>query len=119
MLLVKLYINGQKDRVRHTTDVLARNNRVVRDKLGDLFGSPTQSVIIVPLVIAGKDISLSKNMPDVLFEITSYRNPLTPNAKVTSYALIESCVDLETLHLHILVTNRSDSTGSNFHRPEK
>ena len=119
MLFVKLHINGEKIRVRHTTDVLARNIRTVRDVFSELFHTPSQAIVIVPQVVTGKDMSLSKNMPDVLVEITHSGDSTPPNAKVACESLIESCIDFETLHFHVLITNLHNSFGSYYHRPKE
>ncbi len=116
MLLVELYINGDREKINRTRDILSQNLRVIRDNVAIVYAQPSQQVTIVPFIIPGKDVSLSKNLPDVLFKITGFtEGKKPPEAEQVRDQLLTACVHFETLTFKIGIVGNQVHCGESTH----
>lgn len=117
MITVEVYINGEKDKMNQSRNVLSANVKYITGSIASAFSQPAHMVHVIPLVIPGKDLLLSKNLPDVLFKITSFVDGgEIPYADQLRDDLLASCIDLNTLHFRIGITNRTDQYGHSIYR---
>ena len=118
MILVEMYINGERTKASHTRHVICANLNYLRDNIAEHGSSQTHNIVIVPVFVSGKDTSMSKNLPDILFKITSSgEQPLSADYLVEQFCA--SCFRLDELFFQVLIVGRSDAHAVCSHRPKK
>lgn len=118
MITVEAYINGEKSKINQSRNVFSANLKYIVSCIANAFAQPAHHVIVVPFVIPGKDLSLGKNLPDILFKITNFVPAGTiPYADQLRDDLLESCIDMDSLYFKVGLANRSDQHAHSTHRP--
>lgn len=108
MLLVRLYLNGDKHIAGRTRNTLAASMEDVLKMLAGMYEISKRDVTIIPHIIATTELPLSKNLPDVIFELQACTEHQTsPYADRIRDNLL-NCPGFATMRFVVTIHGRTD-----------